>query len=523
MKVGILYNYVDKVERGLDQDKVSDNEILTTVRLVQEALKAEHEVIPVRVSRKLLLELEKDSFDVVFNLCEGFLGKVQGEAYIAGYLELLDIPYTGSDPFTLSMCLDKGKVKDVLRVNGIPTPRSQVFEDPSQPLDQTLSYPLIVKPLREDASVGIDQSSVVTDEGRLMGRVEYILRTYKQPALVEEYIDGRELNVAIIGNPPNIEVLPISEIFFDLQEGKYRIVDYGAKWLEGTEEFKGTKGICPTDLDRETEERVKGLALKAYRLLGCRDYARVDFRVGKDGPMVLEVNPNPGLNSDSGFARSALAKGLTYQDLVRTILDHAMRRTALTLKQPLRPREYLTDKIKARAVRLEDIPLLMNWFNDQVISKFMYSPGTINSEESLIESFFVMVHSDIDLMLEDRVSGKTIGFLSIYDQDPVNNSAEISFLIGDNELRGKGLGKEIAKLTVNICFDELALNRVVASATVENVRSVKALEAVGFKRVGLLREYQIVDGKKYDEHLLEMLREDHLKLKGVQATTGPQQ
>jgi RimJ/RimL family protein N-acetyltransferase len=133
-----------------------------------------------------------------------------------------------------------------------------------------------------------------------------------------------------------------------------------------------------------------------------------------------------------------------------------------------------------------------------------------------------MVHSDIDLMIEDRATGKPIGFLSIYDQDPVNNSAEISFLIGENELRGKGLGKEIAKLSVNICFDELSLNRVVASATVENVRSVKALEAVGFKRVGLLREYQIVEGKKYDEHLLEMLREDHLKLKGAQVPAGPQ-
>jgi RimJ/RimL family protein N-acetyltransferase len=128
-----------------------------------------------------------------------------------------------------------------------------------------------------------------------------------------------------------------------------------------------------------------------------------------------------------------------------------------------------------------------------------------------------MVHNDIDLMIEDKVTGKPIGFLSIYDQDPVNNGAEISFLIGENELRGKGLGKEIAKIGVSICFDELKLNRVVASATVENVRSVKALEAVGFKRVGLLREYQIVDGKKYDEHLLEMLRDDYLKLKGPQS------
>lgn len=513
MKVGILYNYVDHSERGLDQDKISDNEILTTVKLVQEALGPEHVAIPVRASVDFLHNLEEDSFDLIFNLCEGFLGKVNGEAYMAGYLELIGMPYTGSDPSTLSLCLDKGRVKDILRINGIPTPKSQVFDSLCTPLDGTLRYPLIVKPLQEDASVGIDQSSVVTDEFRLMARVEYILRTYKQPALVEEYIDGRELNVAIIGNLPHVEVLPISEIVFNLEEGDYRIVDYGAKWLESTPQFQGTKGVCPAELDRETEELVKNLALESCRLLGCRDYARVDFRLGEDGPTVLEVNPNPGLNDDSGFVRSALAKGLSYRDMIRFILDNAVSRAALTPKQVQIPREHFTDKILAREVRLDDIPRLVKWFNDPILAKFMSDPSKIYTEESLIESFFVKVHNDTDLLIEDKATRKPLGFLSIYDIDDVNHSAEISFLIGENEFRGVGLGKEVSRLVADICFEELNLNRVIASVTVENYPTIKVLEDVGFKKAGLLREYQVVEGRKLDERIMEILREDYHRMK----------
>jgi len=513
LKVGILYNYVDHLERGLDQDKLSDNEILTTVKLVQEALAPEHVAIPVRTSVGLLHNLERESFDIVFNLCEGFQGKVQGEAYMAGYLELIGMPYTGSDPLTLSLGLDKGKVKDILRVNGIPTPRSQVFHNPSTPLDGTLRYPLIVKPLKEDASVGIDQSSVVTDEDLLRARVEYVLRNYKQPALVEEYIDGRELNVAIVGNPPEVQVLPISEIVFDLDERYYRIVDYSAKWLESTPQYEGTKGVCPAVLDKDTEELVKELALESYRLLGCRDYARVDFRLGEDGPTVLEVNPNPGLNGDSGFARSALAMGLSHRDLIISILGHAVRRVGMAPKPVQSPREHLTDKIRARAVRLDDIPNLMKWFNDPILAKFMSDPSKIYFEDSLIESFFVKVHNDTDLLIEDLVTSKPLGFLSIYDLDEVNNSAEISFLIGENEFRGVGLGKEISRLVAKICIEELNLNRVVASVTVENLRTIKVLEDVGFKKAGLLREYQVVDGRKFDEQIMELLSEDYHRFK----------
>lgn len=508
MKVGILYNLVDVPERGTEDDLISDNEVLVTVGLVKAALSPEHEVIPIRASRSLFSALEEESFDLVFNLCEGFQGKVLGESYAAGFLEMLDIPYTGSDPSTLSLCLDKGRCKDVLRGNGIPTPAHQVFHRADEDLGAGMHFPLIVKPLREDASVGIDQSSVVSDLQSLRGKVAYIIGTYRQPALVEEFIDGRELNVAMIGNHPNVMALPISEILFEPREGRHRIVDYKAKWMEDSPEYHGTKGVCPADLDGETMIRVEELALKAFRVMGCRDYARVDFRLGKDGPMVLEVNPNPGINSDSGFARSAMAQGLSHADMCRTIMDVAVERHSLVPREAREQHRYEIGGIIGRSVVLEDIPLLVRWFNDSDVSRYMQDPGSVQTEEHLIEAFFVKTHDDLDLIIEDRWTHTPVGFFSIYDIDHTSESAELSFLIGDGRFRGRGIGKDMSRLSVHICFQVLGLNRVSASVTEENQACIKALEAAGFRRVGRLREYQAVDGRRLDELMMEMLRSD---------------
>ncbi len=512
MKVGILYNVVETVERGLDSDKQSDNEILEVQQHVRAALQDDHDVIPVKVTRTIFTRLDKESFDIIFNLCEGYMGNVHGESWIAGFLDLLGIPYTGSDAFTLGLCLDKARTKDVLRANGIPTPSYQVFQQAEDPLQQDMKFPLIVKPLHEDGSVGIDQDSVVLNEEKLRARVAYVIKTYRQPALVEEFVDGRELNVAIMGNPPDLEVLPISEIIFNMKEGNHKIVDFNAKWVATSETYKSTVGVCPAELDKDLEQRVKDIAVRAYILTRCRDYARVDLRVRDGVPYVLEVNPNPGLDHDGGFARSARASGLDYNQMIKKILQLAVVRTKARSKERSRKKRFETDTLRAREVRLEDIPVLLQWFNDTVISKFMDDPGSIETEESLIEKFFVKIPNDIDLLVEAKATGKPLGYCSIYDIDRVNDSAEISFLIGDGEQRGRGYGNEIVRLIVRICFESLGLNRVIASATTENIMSIKALQAAGFRRVGLLREYQVVDGKRYDEVLFEMLKEDYLKL-----------
>lgn len=267
--------------------------------------------------------------DIIFNMVECLGDDAIHEMHVAGIYELLGFTYTGAGPFTLGTCLNKPRTKEILSYNGIPTARFFVCDDIKKlnADDITLSYPLFVKPSNEDASAGIDNKSVVHTFQELKERVGYILRKFNEPAMVEEYIDGRELNVGILGNKNPI-VLPISEIDFSgLPDDYPKIVTYEAKWMEGTIEYTGTQGKCPALLSPSAEERVKDIALRAYKLMGCRDYARVDIRLAKNNkPYVLEVNPNPDLSDDAGFYRSAKTYGYTYAEMIGHIVECAIER-----------------------------------------------------------------------------------------------------------------------------------------------------------------------------------------------------
>jgi len=178
--------------------------------------------------------------------------------------------------------------------------------------------------MSEDASIGISEYSVVNNPEDLKKQFDFLVTTYKQDVIVEEYIDGRELNVAILGDT----ILPISEIdFTSLPEGFPKIVTYDSKWIAESVYFEHTKPKCPADLDKKLKKKVETISREAFLALGCRDYARVDIRVNKSGnPYVIEVNPNPDISEDSGFARAALAKGLSYADLLYTIANFALTR-----------------------------------------------------------------------------------------------------------------------------------------------------------------------------------------------------
>lgn len=267
--------------------------------------------------------------DIIFNMVESLGDSAIHEMHVAGIYELLGFHYTGAGPFALGTCLNKARTKEILLYNGIPTARFMLVEhlDQLSADDLVLQFPIIVKPSAEDASVGIENDSIVYNFKSLCERVEFILKNFEQPALIEEYIDGRELNVGILGNNPPV-ILPISEIdFSDLPSDKPKIVTYDAKWVEGTDEYNGTKGVCPADIPLRVEAKVKSIALKAFRLMGCRDYARVDMRLSpKNEPYVLEVNPNPDLSDDAGFYRSAKTYGMTYTNLVGAIVGFALER-----------------------------------------------------------------------------------------------------------------------------------------------------------------------------------------------------
>lgn len=271
---------------------------------------------------------------VIFNLCEGAFGVSAFEMHVAALLELCGARYTGSGPLTLGLALDKSLTKGILQSRGIMTPVHRVMDEPPARLDSQLKFPLIVKPVKEDASIGIDSGAVVNDVAGLKARVEFITSTFGQGALVEEYIDGREFNIAVLGNGKEARTLPPSEIeFVDFPKGAPRICCYEAKWVEESPFYKKTVPVCPADVPAALSGELASVALRAYRAMGCRDYARVDLRLGKDNRInVIEVNPNPDISTGAGLARAAGVAGLDYHELVSGIVREAASRPA-----PCRP------------------------------------------------------------------------------------------------------------------------------------------------------------------------------------------
>jgi D-alanine-D-alanine ligase len=229
----------------------------------------------------------------------------------------------------LAFALRKDRVKQRLEAAGIPTPRGQVLTRPDDPCD--LTFPLIVKPVREDGSAGITHASVVGGPAELALVVETVLTSFRQPALAEEYVDGREFNVAMLGHPTP-RVLPLSEIdFTGLPDGVPRIVSYDAKWTSGSVDDLGTVPVMHPSLPNAVAARVRRVAADAFRAVGVRDYGRVDVRLAASGiPYVVDVNPNCDLSPHAGMARAAAAVGIDYGDLAGLLVRYALRRRRST-------------------------------------------------------------------------------------------------------------------------------------------------------------------------------------------------
>ncbi|HOW86089.1 MAG TPA: ATP-grasp domain-containing protein [Candidatus Aminicenantes bacterium] len=263
--------------------------------------------------------------DALINLCEGYYGRPQWESNVAGIFELLGLGFTGSPAKTLAFCQDKFKAKAVLRAAGLPTAPAQLMIAGDEPLE--LRFPLIVKPNAEDASLGIYPHSVVRDETALRQQVRRCLDNYRQPVLVEAFIDGREFNVSVLDDG-EVKPLPVSEIDFSaMPKDLPRILGYEAKWFEDNPLYKKTPPICPAPVDDELRTKLQGLAAAAFRTMGCRDYARVDFRMDAKGrPFILEVNPNPDISINAGYARALKAAGIEYAAFWGAMVRNALAR-----------------------------------------------------------------------------------------------------------------------------------------------------------------------------------------------------
>jgi len=332
-RVAVLYN-VDFGESSVADDPghAARADVAQVAAEIGRALDdAAHEVVLVPVDADLcamrdrLVELAPDC---VFNLCESIVGDARLESAVALVLELMGVAYTGSSPEALGCALYKDRVKAVLSKAGVLTPASCVMSRATDPF--ALAYPVIVKPVREDGSAGIAPASVVSCEQELRARVDHVVRAFDQPCIVEEFVDGRELNVALVGHPV-ARVLPLSEIDFGaLPPGVPRIVSYEAKWSPGSVADLGTRPVLHPDLAPSVAAKVRRVAQDAFRAVGLRDYGRVDVRLSASGvPYVIDVNPNCDLSPSAGLARAAAAVGIEYRSLVRLLVDYAQKRKRL--------------------------------------------------------------------------------------------------------------------------------------------------------------------------------------------------
>ena len=275
----------------------------------------------------LISDVKKNKPDVIFNFVEIYKENPRLEMNIVGLFELIGIPYTGSPPLALANCQNKVMAKRQLNVNGIKTPPYFLARDIPKKIKHDLKFPLMVKPAFEDASVGIENDSIVSDKNELLARMEHVIETFTQPVLIEEFIEGRELNVSVFQDE-GTRALPISEIdFTEMPDHLHNIVSYQAKWDPLHESYHKTIPICPAKLPKRIEKKAKEIAIKAFQVMGCRDYARVDIRLSKENKLfVLEVNPNPDLTEGAGFMRSAEAEGISYSQVLKKIVEMAYSR-----------------------------------------------------------------------------------------------------------------------------------------------------------------------------------------------------
>ena len=326
-------NYLGKnISDSADNVDLSEREFLKQIALIKKTLlKTYMSVETLAVNSDIKGAMKKIlhfSPDVIFNFVESVEGNSNFESYIAGMFDILGIPYTGNGPVTLGNCLIKSRTKQILQSHGIRTPKHWVAYL-NETLDKNefdLKFPVILKLAREDASIGISEFSVVRTFNEMIERLDYLHKNFKQEVLIEEYIEGRELNVAILGD----KILPISEIRFDgLPDELPKIVTYEAKWSPDSVYFKHTTPKCPAPLDEPLKQKIEKMARAAFDAMDCRDYARVDIRLNqKNVPYVIEVNPNPDISPDAGFIRSAGTAGISYDEVLYKISTFALNRMA---------------------------------------------------------------------------------------------------------------------------------------------------------------------------------------------------
>ncbi len=348
MKIALLYSSKSGMEASLGKrhgnekrdeedepplDLLAECDSDETILAIQKVLQERYQVFPIEADDKAYARLKRLKPHLVFNFAERVFGPNR-ESHIPTVCEMLDIPYTGSDPLTLGLCLDKSRTKEILSYHRIPNPAFWIVESAAC-LPREIRLPAIVKPLFEGSSKGIKNNSVVRTQGDLYERVAEIIRLYDQPAIVERFIGGREFTVGVLGNYPDLEVLPIVEIdHTQLPAGATPIYSYEAKWIWDTPAKPLEIFHCPADIPMELRLRIEHLVTRTISVLRVRDWCRIDVRCDDAGvPNILEVNPIPGAlpnpEDNSCLPKAARTAGYSYSGLIHRVVDEACGRYGL--------------------------------------------------------------------------------------------------------------------------------------------------------------------------------------------------
>ena len=326
LTIGLVYNIKKTVNCG-NPDISAEYDDENTVSAIRGSLEGGgHSVAMIEADLDVYSKLRSSVVDIVFNIAEGLRGESR-ESHVPVLCEMLGIPYTGSGPLTLAICLNKARTKEILNQYNIPTAKHQVFRTPEDRLDQNLKYPLIVKPLHEGSSIGVGINAVVKNNRELVERVCHVNMRHKQPALVEKFLPGREFTVAVIGNKIP-RALPVVEVYLEKYPRKTKeVYSFEAKTRWENDSLSGPM----LESDYELETQLQKLAINTHLALDCKDFSRVDIRMDENSiPHVIEINPLPGLNprieAVSYFPKAARMADMSYDDLINEILVQGLER-----------------------------------------------------------------------------------------------------------------------------------------------------------------------------------------------------
>lgn len=335
-----------------------------TIDAVASALSAYGDVIRLEATQDFPERLRAAQPDIVFNIAEGLHG-TNREAHVPAICEFYDIPYSGSDPFTLSLCLHKAKTKDFLTAHGIANARYLLIESESDLETALASHallaarpsplaPLFIKPVQEGSSKGITEKNFVRSRDELVAQARFLLETYAQPVLVEEFLPGAEFTCGVLGNGASAQVLPLVGMNFgSLPNGALPIYGFEAKWVWDTPDDPIDIFECPAKIDDALTAAISDVVLRAYRVLGCRDWSRIDVRLDAAGiPNIVEVNPLPGIlpnpEDNSCLPKAARAAGLGYDELIQAALIGAAERHGISLSRSRETRRATGETAESR-------------------------------------------------------------------------------------------------------------------------------------------------------------------------------